>query len=174
MADNLESYFKKHLTKDTSAKESWNVPSDDVWEKVLPEISKKKGLFIPWKYLYILAAIMLAGFAFFFWPTEKADTSLIEKEIVTDKSNLQSPPNKSNSTDEIAYNTETDRLDSENLTDVSVNNTGNTNRDLYKQNQSSETTTKSKNNTPIHSQHIKKIKEPAQTILIAELVPQKK
>ena len=55
---------------------------------------------------------MLAGFTFFFWPTEKANTSFIEKEIVTDKSNLQSPPNKSNSTDEIAYNTETDRLDS--------------------------------------------------------------
>ena len=45
MADNLESYFKKHLSDDTPAKDNWNVPSDDVWEKVLPEIQRKGSLF---------------------------------------------------------------------------------------------------------------------------------
>jgi hypothetical protein len=80
MADNLESYFKKHLTKDTPGEDNWNVPSDDVWDKVLPEISKKKGLFIPWKYLYILIVIVLAGLAFILWPT--ADDAVLNTEEI--------------------------------------------------------------------------------------------
>lgn len=70
MADNLESYFKKHLSDDNPDKENWNVPSDDVWNKVLPVIQKKKGLFIPWKYLYIFGALIVIGLAVIFWPTD--------------------------------------------------------------------------------------------------------
>ena len=54
MADNLESYFKKHLSDESRGKDKWNVPSEKVWENALPEIRKKKGLFIPWRYLYLL------------------------------------------------------------------------------------------------------------------------
>ena len=58
MADNLESYFKKHLSDETPAEDNWNVPSDDVWNKVLPDIQKKRGLFIPWNYIYIIGALI--------------------------------------------------------------------------------------------------------------------
>ena len=69
MADNLESFFKKHLTDETSGGDDWNMPSDNVWENALPQIQKKSGLFIPWKYLYILGFISIVGFAIvlFFW-----------------------------------------------------------------------------------------------------------
>lgn len=67
MADNLESYFKKHLSDETSGKENWNVPSDDVWNKVLPEIQKKKGFFIPWKYFYIIGLLFLVAIVTTFW-----------------------------------------------------------------------------------------------------------
>lgn len=93
MADNLESYFKKHLSKATPDKDNWNVPSDDVWDKVLPKISKKKGLFIPWKYLYILGFIVLAGLAFILWPTDESKPSFTEadKEITSEKNPVQFP-----------------------------------------------------------------------------------
>lgn len=61
MADNLEKYFKKHLSDETPSEEKWNVPSDDVWEKALPMIRKKKGLFIPLRNLYIIIALLLIG-----------------------------------------------------------------------------------------------------------------
>jgi hypothetical protein len=118
MADNLESYFKKHLSKDTPAEDKWNVPSDDVWEKVLPEISKKKGLFIPWKYLYILAFIVLAGLAFVLWPTANEDTFLGTKEIrtVADGGAPQPPQNESSTPFSASGNIQLDRSDAENQT----------------------------------------------------------
>ena len=63
MADNLESYFKKHLSDESPGKDKWNVPSEKVWENALPEIRKKKGLFIPWRYLYLLGflTVIVAG-----------------------------------------------------------------------------------------------------------------
>ena len=67
MADNLESYFKKHLSDDNPAQESWNVPSDNVWDKVLPEIQKKRGIFIPWKYLYLLGALIIISGIVLYW-----------------------------------------------------------------------------------------------------------
>ncbi|HEY9115844.1 MAG TPA: hypothetical protein VIN10_14190 [Bacteroidales bacterium] len=71
MADNLESYFKKHLSDETPGDDNWNVPSDEVWDKVLPEIQKTKGVFIPWKYLYVIGGIIAAFFLLlFFWFSE--------------------------------------------------------------------------------------------------------
>ncbi len=58
MSDNLESYFKKQLSDESSGNDNWNVPSDAVWEKTLPKIQKRKGIFIPWRYLYILGAAL--------------------------------------------------------------------------------------------------------------------
>jgi hypothetical protein len=96
MADNLESYFKKHLTKETPGEDQWNVPSDDVWEKVLPEISKKKGLFIPWKYLYILIVIILAGLAFILWPSANVDAPSDSNKTKTVQNDFKTPQNKLN------------------------------------------------------------------------------
>ncbi len=64
MADNLESFFKKHLSDESSGEDNWNIPSDSVWEKALPKIQKKSGVFIPWKYLIIIGLISVVGIAF--------------------------------------------------------------------------------------------------------------
>ena len=63
MADNLESFFKKHLSDESSGEDNWNIPSDNVWEKALPEIQKKSGVFIPWKYLIIIGIFAVVGIA---------------------------------------------------------------------------------------------------------------
>ena len=73
MADNLEKYFKKHLSEESPGEDNWNVPSDDVWEKALPEIRKKRGLFIPWKYIYLAGALLLVGLATLLWVTTNPD-----------------------------------------------------------------------------------------------------
>ncbi len=73
MADNLESYFKKHLSDESPGEGNWNVPSDNVWKNAAPHIVKKSGLFIPWRYIYIVGAILLAGLAFIFWPTTNTE-----------------------------------------------------------------------------------------------------
>lgn len=71
MADNLESFFKNNLSNESS-EDNWNIPSDDVWEKTLLELQKKSGVFIPWKYLYILGLVTIVGFAivFLIWDNE--------------------------------------------------------------------------------------------------------
>lgn len=51
--DNLELFFKKRLKDESIVEDGWNVPSDDVWAKVIPLIQKTAGFFIPWKYFYI-------------------------------------------------------------------------------------------------------------------------
>jgi len=61
MADNLEKYFKKHLSDETPSEEKWNVPSDNVWEKALPLIREKKGFFISLKNIYIISVLLLLG-----------------------------------------------------------------------------------------------------------------
>lgn len=63
MADNLESFFKKHLSDESSGEDDWNIPSDKVWENAIPEIQKKSGVFIPWKYIFIFGVIAIFGFA---------------------------------------------------------------------------------------------------------------
>lgn len=68
MADNLESYFKKHLSDEIQGEGNWNVPADDVWNKVSLVIAKKSGLFISWTYMYIAGALLLAALAIIFWP----------------------------------------------------------------------------------------------------------
>lgn len=82
MADNLESYFKKHLSDDNPAEENWNIPSDDVWDKVLPEIQKKRGLFIPWKYFYLLGILVLAVLVFLLWPSGEVNTELKQESVL--------------------------------------------------------------------------------------------
>jgi len=96
MADNLESYFKKHLSDDSPGEGDWNVPSDDVWNKALPEIQKKRGLFIPWKYLYILGALIAVGLVVIFWPFDSSmvvdnSNDLASSNMITD-SNSSSVP----------------------------------------------------------------------------------
>ncbi len=91
MADNLESFFKKHLSGESSGEDRWNVPSDSVWENALPEIQKKKGVFIPWKYLYLLGLISIVGFAIslFFWDFQKTDApaNTINTKLITNNTN---------------------------------------------------------------------------------------
>ena len=128
MADNLESYFKKHLSKASPGDDNWNVPSDDVWEKVLPEISKKKGLFIPWKYLYILAFIVMAGLAFLLWPGDEMDPSFSEtgKKITSERSPVHSPVDNTTQAGKDANNTKQEMLQTEDLpnqSDLVTNNT---------------------------------------------------
>ena len=116
MADNLESYFKKHLSKASPGDDNWNVPSDDVWEKVLPEISKKKGLFIPWKYLYILAFIVMAGLAFLLWPGDEMDPSFTEtdEKITSERNPVHSPVDNATQAGKDANNTKQEMLQTEN------------------------------------------------------------
>ncbi len=116
MADNLESYFKKHLSKDSQTSDNWNVPSDDVWDKVLPEITKKKGLFIPWRYLYILAILVLAGLAYFLWPSDKFDRSLNTDtpEFVRDENHPKAYQNTDNITIVATKNASNEKTESEN------------------------------------------------------------
>lgn len=85
MADNLEKYFKKHLSDETRGKDMWNVPSDKVWDNALPEIRKKKGFFIPWRYLY-LAGILItigAGLGTWLWisPGSRTEENTISGEM---------------------------------------------------------------------------------------------
>lgn len=122
MADNLESYFKKHLTKDTPGEDKWNVPSDDVWDKVLPEISKKKGLFIPWNYLYILIAILLAGLAFILWPTANDTVPMDANETTstTSQNTTQVPGNRPNTNSNATENTYLEIEDTQNPADAST------------------------------------------------------
>ena len=84
MADNIETYFKKHLTDEKPGVDNWNVPSDEVWENVLPEIQKKRGLFIPWKYLYIIGGIIvIILLALFLWPSNSSIQTNEENEPIT-------------------------------------------------------------------------------------------
>ena len=125
MADKLESYFKKHLSDETPGEENWNVPSDDVWDKVLPEIQKKRGLFIPLQYLYIIGILVVIGLASIIWmvnrpdsPTDNTnisdnkmasptDTKLVEETVIL--VDTQEPPsqNKINNTEESQTDNET-------------------------------------------------------------------
>ena len=59
MADKLESYFKKHLSDETPSEEEWNMPSDDVWEKALPQIQKKKGPFFLNRNIMLVSVLIL-------------------------------------------------------------------------------------------------------------------
>lgn len=91
MADNLESYFKKHLSGDSPDEENWNLPSDDVWNKVQPKIQKKKGLFIPWKYFYLLGILFAVVLAFILWPSPTSDNSIQNKQELLTEENTQVP-----------------------------------------------------------------------------------
>ena len=95
MADNLESYFKKKLSEDKPGEGDWNVPSDKVWEKVLPEIQKKRGLFIPWKYFYLAGILLLAGLIFLFWfigtPEENQGADKAPEIVGTEQTFRDSP-----------------------------------------------------------------------------------
>jgi hypothetical protein len=91
MADNLESYFKKHLSDDRPGEDNWNVPSDDVWNKVLPEIQKKRGIFIPWRYFYLLGIFVVAGLLFILWPkNETINATKNENKVITEVSKQNS------------------------------------------------------------------------------------
>ncbi|MEE4258873.1 MAG: hypothetical protein V2I62_03875 [Bacteroidales bacterium] len=168
MADNLESYFKKHLSKDTPGEDKWNVPSDDVWEKVLPEISKKKGLFIPWKYLYILAFIVLAGLAFILWPTGQTDISLIENETesLAEKNISQYPQNTSNATYNNPDKSDTDGLGYDSQSDPSGVIADNASTSNAKSTQSTEANISQVENSIPHSTGFDtNQKKPSQTTL---------
>jgi hypothetical protein len=85
MADNLESYFKKNLASGEPGEGNWNVPSDEVWEKVAPQISKKKGIFIPWKYLYLIGGLMIIlSVALWFTTGDDADGDAPDAQTVSD------------------------------------------------------------------------------------------
>ena len=75
MTDNIESYFKKHLSDETPGEGNWNVPSDDVWNKAAPHIIKKSGIFIRWIYIYIIGALIVAGLTIIFWPSSSPEIS---------------------------------------------------------------------------------------------------
>ena len=120
MADNLESYFKKKLSGDEPGDGNWNVPSDKVWENVLPKIQKKRGLFIPWKYFYLLGILLLAGtlsvFLFLRNPDKASDNNyaITQVEIDGNRPNPRQPEvinteeNKDNkeATDKTEFKTE--------------------------------------------------------------------
>ncbi|MCF6341807.1 MAG: hypothetical protein L3J31_03255 [Bacteroidales bacterium] len=84
MADNLESYFKKHLSDDSPSADNWNVPSDKVWENVLPVIQKKRGLFIPWRYFYLMGGLILAALLLMLlWPASLPEIQPANQDLQT-------------------------------------------------------------------------------------------
>jgi opacity protein-like surface antigen len=93
MADKLESYFKKHLSDESSEGDDWNIPSDTVWKNALPEIQKKSGVFIPWKYLYWIGLISIVGMGIilFIWNYQNSDNPLSndisENQILENQNN---------------------------------------------------------------------------------------
>ena len=82
MSDNLESYFRKHLKDETPGPDQWNVPSDNVWGKIQPEISKRKGVFIPWKYFYIFGIGLILLISTLFLLPENADVLVVNNNVV--------------------------------------------------------------------------------------------
>lgn len=104
MSDNLESYFKKHLSDETPGKDKWNIPSENVWDKTLPMIQKIKGLFIPLKYLYLFGGIILAGIIILiflpvkdgdFEQNDRDDLTMIEKTAIDSQSSVKALNNLS-------------------------------------------------------------------------------
>jgi hypothetical protein len=92
MADNLESYFKKNLSEETPAEDNWNVPSDAVWDNVLPEIQKRRGLFIPLRYFYLLGGLILAALLFFFlWPDSPVESKPAKQNLQAKLENVNLP-----------------------------------------------------------------------------------
>ena len=81
MSDNLESYFRKHLKDETPGPEQWNVPSDNVWEKVQPGISKRKGIFIPWRYFYIFGMGLVLIISTLVLLPENAEDLAVNKSV---------------------------------------------------------------------------------------------
>ena len=81
MSDNLESYFRKHLRDETPGSDEWNIPSDSVWEKVQPEINKRKGIFVPWKYFYIFGIGLILMISTFVLLPDNNNVSQLNKEI---------------------------------------------------------------------------------------------
>ncbi len=89
MADKLESYFKKHLIDDPEDGDDWNIPSDSVWENAIPEIQKKSGIFVPWKYIYWLGLITMVTLliAFLMWNQNNDLLSINKETEITNKQN---------------------------------------------------------------------------------------
>lgn len=83
MSDNLESYFKKQLSDESSENDNWNVPSDAVWEKTLPKIQKRKGIFIPSKYLYIIGAALFIILGLLMFRTEYLNNDVKTSQSIT-------------------------------------------------------------------------------------------
>lgn len=92
MADNLESYFKKKLSDDSPGEGEWNVPSDDVFNSVLPEIQEKKGIFIPWKYLYLISLIIVVALMVFLWTNDDFRNSGNQEMVQSEDAPQSSTP----------------------------------------------------------------------------------
>lgn len=86
MSDNLESFFKNRLNEEVE-EESWNMPSDRVWDKVAPEIQKESGIFLSWRKILVIlssiTAIVLLTVTSFFIFNNYNDS--VENKLVTDK-----------------------------------------------------------------------------------------
>jgi hypothetical protein len=96
MSDNLESYFKKHLRDETPREDAWNVPSDDVWRKVAPEIRKRPGIFVPWRYFYFIGAglaLIIASVLFF--PENRNEFQAEKNEIPAQETESTIPKKES-------------------------------------------------------------------------------
>jgi len=87
MTDNLESFFKKHILNEPYGKDDWDIPSDHVWDSILTEIQKTGGVFISWKYLYILGTVFIAAFiiGFLNWKTQNTPTSINPEKYIVNK-----------------------------------------------------------------------------------------
>jgi len=123
MSDNLESYFRKYLKDETPAPDQWNIPSDNVWEKVQPEIGKRKGIFIPWKYFYIFGiGLVLLISTLVFLPDNRTELQANKnpvktKAILTNKANTNASSPVSPIKDELESNRK-------NKPDVEISNPG--------------------------------------------------
>ena len=126
MADNLESYFKKNLSDETPAYDQWNVPSDAVWENVSPVIQKKRGLFIPLRYFYLLGGIIFAGLLLLFlWPDSSVKTIPSNQNLQAkiEKANINTPEKTGRGSDAEQDNIPTHSIEEmESASQIAINN----------------------------------------------------
>lgn len=151
MADNLENFFKKHLTDETSGEDNWNVPSDGVWENVLPEIQKESGFFVSWKNLMLIAAglILAALLAIFLLWNRNTNDNLTVEEIenpVQISSNQNDQKIKTTDKDNYAKPLdETNNIEENNSNKIIIKNTGESTNEKNKINNTIQNKTNSDN-----------------------------
>lgn len=121
MEDNLEKFFNKHMNEEVP-KEEWNTPSDDIWDKTILELNKKKPRNRSVLFLWITNGILLLGllYALIYISLMKDKTTNIETIYQEQIDNYTSKINESKSKSNPQYD-KTNTRNLNNLNDIFIN-----------------------------------------------------